>query len=336
MNQNKLPPFTVANCVVMKWTNPIFARMGIYKKESEFYYQQFIPFAKKENISIIRADYRWYDTKTGLFTKAWYLDPLMGWIRVSDIKADIIHDLSVNKPKLMPFKKFFAKKKMFAANPFDLEMLLVDKYKNYLKFKALYPKTILINSNEELKAKINLINSEKVVIKPREGSSAKNVEILLKKDALKLDIKPNYLLQEFITTKHPVQDYRVVYANGEVLHYYTRVATNGSLFSNFSRGAKMMILKKSEVPQAVLKAWILVEKVINKYPYSMLTADFMLDPNGRAYMIEMNSKPGKVLYRPNGEMKAFEQIMKATIKNYKLVYTEKLKYTAKKKTKLVN
>ncbi len=334
MKEIKLPPFTVANCVVMKWTNPIFARMGIYKKESEFYYQQFIPFAKKHNISIIRADYRWFDRKTDLFTKAWYLDPLMGWLRVSDIKVDIIHDLSVNKPKLMPYKKFFAKKKMFAANPFELEILLVDKYKNYQKFKPLYPKTFLINSADELKAKIKQIPSEQVVIKPREGSSAKNVEIMSKAEALKLEIQPNYLLQEFIKTKHPVQDFRVVYANGEILHYYTRVASKGSLFSNFSRGAKMTILKKSQVPRAVHEAWEIVEKTISEYPFSMLTADFMLDENGRAYMIEMNSKPGKVLYRPNGEMKAFQQIMEATIKNYQIVYQERINFLNKKKSKV--
>ena len=330
MTKNNLPPFVVANCVVMKWSNPIFARMGIYKKESEYYYQKFIPYAQKFKISIIRADYRWYDKKRGLFTKAWYLDSLIGWIRVTDIKVDIVHDLAVNKPKLMPYKKLFAKKKMFAANPFNLEMLLVDKYKNYLKFRKLYPQTFLINSKEDLAKKINRISSEKVVIKPREGSSAKNVEIVTKGEALKLEILPNTLLQEFITTD-PVQDFRIVYANGKILHYYTRVAAKGSLFSNFSRGAKMKILKKSEVPNAVHKAWKVVEKEISKYPFSMLTADFMLDRTGRAYMIEMNSKPGKVLYRPNGEMEAFQQIMDATIKNYQLVYQEKQKFLAKRK-----
>lgn len=320
----KNPSFTVANCVLMKWENPIFARMGLYADASRHYYEHFIPYARKHNISIIRTDFRWYDKKKKVFTKAWVQDPLMGWIRANDIKVDIVHDLCKHKKSLMPIKKYFARKKMYAANPFNLDLLLADKLKSYRLLKDLYPLTFEAKDRNTIEKALNKIPSEKVVIKPKEGSSAKNVFILTKEEALKFDLFKNALVQEFIESQKPVQDYRVVYANGKVLHYYTRVAKKGSYYSNFSRGAKMHILKQSQIPKAVLQNWQIIEKEFSKYPYSMLTADFMIDTNEKAWLIETNTKPGKVIYAPNNEMQAFNQMMKATVENYTLVYRGKI------------
>ena len=164
--KSKRPHFTVAICVIMSWKNEIFSKMGVYAKESQYFYHHFTEYCRENNVSLIRADFRWYDKKRGLFTKAWIYDPLMGWIRANDVKADIVHDLAANKPYLLPIKRYFERKGMLSANSYQLDKILTDKLLNYKTFKEFYPLTIEVKDKKQLLKAIDKIPGKKIVLKP--------------------------------------------------------------------------------------------------------------------------------------------------------------------------
>ena len=136
------------------------------------------------------------------------------------------------------------------------------------------------------------------MVKPAFGSSAYGVEIV-EKGKIPAKISRNTIVQEMIDASkgvpgitRGVADLRVTIINGKIMHPYVRKAAKGSLFSNVSRGAKMIFAKK--IPKSALEISKKIDKRLSKFKNRIYTIDIMFDQNSKPWVIELNSKPGFV------------------------------------------
>lgn len=269
--------------------------------------------AAKKGFKFYTADFRWY--KNGRFTKGWIVKGNK-WEQRFNIKPDVIFDKTKLSPGNIKYKKYFSKKKMI-LNPYSIEKICNDKMLTYRLFKSLVPKLFLVKNKKQLKEKLDKIKTELVVVKPRIGSSAKGLHICTKKQALRLKIKEDYLLQEFIDTRKGlkglskgVYDIRVIMAGGKFTYAWMRKAEK-SLISNISRGGKLVLLKRKQIPKQILKAARQIDNKIRKHKPRIYTADFVLDEKGKPKLIELNSKPGFYFFKEKVVNAMFDALKKA-------------------------
>ncbi|MBW2992404.1 ATP-grasp domain-containing protein [Candidatus Woesearchaeota archaeon] len=255
--------------------------------------------AAKKGFKFYTSAFEWF--KKGRFTKGWAIEG-RGYKQAFDIKPDVIFDKTKLVPKYIKFKKYFSKKGIM-LNPYYIEDLCSDKFKTFRLFPRLTPGLFLVKNKKELKNKIKKIKTKLVVLKPRKGSSAHGLWICSKKEALKKNIKGDYVLQEFIDTRKGIKglvkgvyDIRVIMAGGKFTYAWIRVAKKGFV-SNISRGGKLVLLRNEQIPRKILKAARQIDNKLKNYNPRIYTADFILDENGDARLIELNSKPGFFFYK---------------------------------------
>jgi len=176
--------------------------------------------------------------------------------------------------------------------------MLSDKWLTYLNFKKYCPTTCLINSEEDLK-NLDEIRTDKVVAKPLSGSGGENVKVISKEKIKQYD-RP-FLVQEFIPTKgiHGIvngpHDLRVVIRDDTPFYSFVRTPKEGKYVANLAEGGSVEVLKLRDLPKSVYEVIKYVCDKLKKFEKKLYAIDFIFDDNGRAWILEMNSRPGIAL-----------------------------------------
>jgi glutathione synthase/RimK-type ligase-like ATP-grasp enzyme len=315
----------IKNIVILgdcKWNKNPWAGSIISKiyglKNVMVAYNVFGDVAEKHNIKLYKSCFCWYKNKK--FTKGWVYEKGK-WKCAYDISPDFIFDKISSDSDTIKIKKQFSRQEKI-LNTWFIEKLCSDKWKTYKLFPHLVPKGYLVNGMAEVKKAIKKIKSDKVVIKPRYGSSAKGLYIIDKREIVP-KVKGEYIVQEFIDSSRGLDgickgicDVRVVMVNSVVNHVFTRIAKCG-LISNVSCGGKIKFLKFDKIPISAKKIVKLVNSKLKKHQPNVYTADFIIDKNNRAWLIELESKPGVIDYELYNGNKQRENFYNSIIQSIK-------------------
>ena len=279
------------------WNSELpFKKYKEYRSHYEFFYE----LAEKQGIRFVRAHINWYKSN-GIFEKAWSYDvKSKKWIKLDNVKADFVFDKA---PALKKFKdlKYKINKEIGMMNNPEMDYKVNNK-KSILKiFPNILPKTFIIKSNVDLKEKLQKINTEKAVLKPAVGSGGDKILIQDKSELINNNIKfdEDYILQEFIDTSKGIKglvdcvhDLRVVLFNEKIAYSYIRIPKKGCLLCNIHQGGTMIGIRNDQIPEQVKKLLKIINKKLEKYVPRNYAADFFFDENQKAYLIEINTKPG--------------------------------------------
>ncbi|HSE29299.1 MAG TPA: hypothetical protein VLA77_01810 [Candidatus Saccharimonadales bacterium] len=191
--------------------------------------------------------------------------------------------------------------KVLTVNTRELNEICWSKNKTYEVLSEFHPKTLNVQSAQELRDAIDSVPSEMVAVKEIEGSSGDGVFVGLKRDAYNTNLKFPLIVQEFIETSAGVpgitdkrHDVRVVLANGQPIAATLRTPPEGGFKSNLGYGGENRLLNISDLPDDLLQICSNIDKVLQRYgKFRLYSVDFGLTPNGWR-MFEANGMPGVI------------------------------------------
>jgi len=274
--------------------------------------------SEKYNTNMFLSRLEYYNSRKKELKKAWVLKNDK-WQKVFNQKVNLMYYHGKNENSYEICKNINLK----VVNDPKFELICDDKIKCYNFFPEITPKSFLINNHYELAKALKLIETEKVVLKPRFGSYGNGVIIINKKD-LRNGITKNTILQEFIDSSNgltgmgikKVHDLRVVVINGKIDHCYARIPKNGSLISNVTRGASKIYFSPSEIHSKIRLLLKKIDSEAKQFNPRIYSADFMMDINKNFWLVEMNSKPGTLYYddKPRIRKRYYSNVIKVLTK----------------------
>ena len=251
------------------------------------------------NFNTYLSRYDLYNKRTKTLKKAWVYDDK--WKVVKNKKVDLFYYHGRTKNIYSECRKVKKVLNLPIINHLELESVCDDKLLTFNIFPDMVPKTFLVNDFYELQRVLYFIKTDKIVLKPRDGSNGNGIIIMSKKN-LSNGIKKNTIIQEFVNTSHgicgvkKIHDLRVVIIDGKIDHCYIRTPANGSLLCNVAQGGRKIFLKNSELPSSILRRVKIIDSHLEHYGPRIYTADFMMDENKKPWLVELNSKPGMLYY----------------------------------------
>lgn len=255
-----------------------------------------------QGIEFYRASIQWYDLEKKSFTKAWaYRDNQ--WKKIEkEIKPDLIFDKNSGKYDYILFDlKIKISQDVPIFNHPLFRTLLDNKLSQYLIFKEFMPKSFFAADKKDLNNALAHIASSKAVIKPIYGAGGKGIIIDEKNNIARACIKYPVLVQEFIVSeqgipgfskKKEVSDLRLVFMNHTLIYALSRIARQGSLFTNFHQGATVVPVLKKFIPKSVQE---ITEKILEKikvFSLANYSLDFIFTNSGTPLLVEINTTPG--------------------------------------------
>lgn len=274
--------------------------------ETKASFEEFYEFSRKMNIEVYRSSIEWFDEENFCFKKGWGFTNGK-WKRFeSAIIPDAIFDKVAGKHdyRLFDIKQRISKK-IPIGNPPLFRALFDNKLSQYLAFSEFMPLSYIAENQAQFRDVLQKIRTEKVVTKEIYGSGGKEVAIETKVDAQKNSQPFPILMQEFIETsgipdfspKGSVADLRLVYTDNELIYALSRIAKEGSLFTNFHQGARAIIVPQENIPASCLAMSAQIRKKLSLFPQTNYSLDFMFTTDGEPLFIEMNTTPGFDLLR---------------------------------------
>ncbi|MEK6934974.1 MAG: ATP-grasp domain-containing protein [Nanoarchaeota archaeon] len=255
--------------------------------------------AEKCDLNLFISRHDFYNKRTRCLKKAWeYKDNR--WQITKKNKVGLCYYHGLTKNINLEVRKISKRINLPILNNLELERICDDKFLTHNIFPDLVPKTFLVNDHFEMHRLLHFIKTEKIVLKPRDGSFGRNVLVIRKRD-LTNGIKRNTIIQEFIDSrnffdiKRP-KDMRLVIINGKVDHAYLRIARPGSYVANMIVGAKKIYLSRDSIPSSVIRRAKVVDKLFEHYGPRVYTTDFIIDQSNKPWLVELNSKPGMLFY----------------------------------------
>lgn len=255
---------------------------------------------KKHGYKVYLSRYDYYNKRSRKLRKAWIFTE-EGWKRVKDKKVDLFYYHGKTKDIHSEAKKVEKLCNLPILNHLELELVCDDKLLTFNIFPDLVPKTFLVNDFYELQRVLHYVKTDKIVLKPRDGSNGNGI-LIMEKKKLRNGIKKNTVVQAFVDSSKGIcgikkrHDLRVVVMDGKIDHCYLRIPKNGSLLGNAAQGAKKIFLKKSSLPSSIRKRIKIIDRHFKHYGPRVYTTDFMMDENNKPWLIELNSKPGMLYY----------------------------------------
>lgn len=248
-----------------------------------------------KGIRFVQTNFDWY--YNGKFSKGWFFDG--EWRIITGFEADLVYD----KTKFIePYREVKRRFGLRILNPYDVEETCCDKIVTHERFPDLVPRTAKDPSE---------LSSSLVVHKPNFGSGAAQIVVMNREAAIPV---AGALYQEFVPCREDypgsVYDTRVILANGKPVQAYRRVSPKGSLISNLSAGGRQEFL--DNVPSELEAPIAQIDGRFANSP-RLYTADFVIDPSGKPWLIELNSKPGLQSYAKFDRMDKLDEICEALI-----------------------
>jgi len=279
----------------------------------------------KNGIEMYRASIKWYDAEKNLFKKAWaYRDN--EWKKITEpIQPDLIfdrvsgkHDYELFDMKMSAIAKTGAK---FFNHPI-FRIAMYNKFTQYLVLQEFMPKSFLATDKDEFKEVIDKIKTQKIVIKPLYGSGGAGIIIDEKENVKKDFLDYPVFVQEFVKSekgipgfskKNEVSDLRIIYMNHKIVYALSRIAKEGSLFTNFHQGASAVFVPENKIPKSVKKMANEIVGRLSIFPKANYSLDFVFSNDEKPILIEMNTTPGFDLLHIVGDEETKEKNLKEFI-----------------------
>lgn len=274
-------------------TNSPFAANSIYRRP----YETLSQLAAKQNITLYRASYQWYDHAHKVFTRAWsFADDT--WKLLHNIRPHLIFDKTPHRPQvrvILDHLKTFVP----IINDLEFSTLLDNKLYTSLLLPRYSKKHYKIYNTKELLAIAKKISSNKVVLKKSHGSGGKYVEILPKEKLSTHQLTYPILVQEFIDSSSGIpgfitkpHDLRLVFIEDEFIYAYARIPAKGSDLANISQGGTILPMQRDNIPTSLRPMINDIRDIFDIFRYKVYAVDIMFDENGQPWIIELNNKPG--------------------------------------------
>lgn len=272
-------------------------------------YQKFIIYGRKCGVNYLLAPYTQYQNK--FFKQAWIYDKK--WQHVKNQKLDLVFD------KVDGQSAFALKKKISRilplVNDYQFDLLCTDKWLSYKKWPKYFVKTVL---GENVKA-IKKFKTDLVVAKPRTGASGRGIKFINRRNFIKL---PNsYIVQEFIQggkifNYSGQHDYRLYIVNDKILFSSLRLPVKHKYLANVGRGGKEILFIDKKIPRSILTIYNKIKFDLQKIKTKVYSLDFMIAENNRAYLVELNTRPGLTHYFNNKIYKLIGINISKALKKY--------------------
>ena len=244
-------------------------------------------------LKIFIANYQWYSE--GALEKAFYWNG-EDWDKVENVKLDGVYDKFKYDLETKELKQRISEE-VGILNDTELEEICKDKLRTYELFADYVPETKQASAKniEEM-----LEKHGKVVFKPRYGFAGEGVEIIESADEFEEPENSEYfILQAFVETEgipelgvEGPHDLRTIVIDGEIQNgNYVRVPDEG-LISNISRGGDQVYVDRDELPGNIVEIIDDMKSEFQQFQPAIFSVDFMLDKNGKPWIVELNSKPG--------------------------------------------
>ncbi|HLD15891.1 MAG TPA: hypothetical protein VJB94_04915 [Candidatus Nanoarchaeia archaeon] len=251
-------------------------------------------------LNVFLSRFNLFRFKNKRVSQAWVVDN--GWKKIKNKKVDLVFYRGKNAMSAAVGSRL-KKSEITMINHPELENICDDKLFTQTLFPDLMPKTFLINNHYDMQKVLYFIKTRKVVLKPRFGSYGRDV-IIIDKSKLRNGIVKDTIIQEFIDSSlgfrklgiKGCHDIRVVMVDGKIDHCYARIPAPGSYLANMSQGASKFYIDPEDLPSSVVKNLKLVESKVSYYSPRIYSADFMMNQDKEAKLVELNSKPGTMFY----------------------------------------
>lgn len=265
-------------------------------------FQEWNRMGEQSGVSVFRASIQWYDVERGVFTKAWAFRN-EAWQRIEEpIFADLIYDKVGSKHdyELFELKKSMATRTKLYNDP-QFRAIVGNKISQYMLFGEFMPKSFIANSERDLKLVMKEVQTEKVVVKPLYGSGGEGIVIDEKINIPNFTYTFPVLVQEFVVSENGIpgfskkketSDLRLVFNNHQLEYALSRIAKEGSLFTNLHQGASGVMVPKDAIPQSIWEIVAQVQKKLEVFPEAQYSIDFIFDNQGKPFLIELNTTPG--------------------------------------------
>lgn len=274
--------------------------------ETRISFEEFYTFSATQGWDVYRAHIDWYDEATGLFSRAWTFSSQSWEKKEHPPRPNAFFDKVAGKYDYALFEK---KIRMSLQAPFinspTFRTLFDNKFHQYLIFSEWMPLSFLAENRSQFIDTLKKIRTSKAVVKLLYGSGGKEVSIAEKSELLEETFAFPVIVQEFIPTagvpgfsqKEEVADLRLVFINHQLVYALSRIAKQGSLFTNFHQGANAVLIPQEKIPAACMEAAESIMASLRHFERAHYSLDFMFTPEGAPIFIEMNTTPGFDLLR---------------------------------------
>ena len=286
-------------------------------------YEAWTKFAKQKGVELVRSSIRWFDAERGVFSKYWVFLDGKWQKKEQEYKPDVVF----NKVKIKETREGFElvrniQKVYPMFNGLSFTSLFDNKVNQYVLFSEDMPKSFLAIDKPSLKAKLRGWEKDKrVVLKPLDRSGGFGIVI---DEVGKINIdKFQYPLlgQEFLEAdasflgfSDQLADLRLVFVGNELCYAASRLAPEGSLFTNFHQGAVLYIVDKDKIPEDVWQIAKRANSRISFFRERIYSLDFLCSKTKGSKLIEMNTKPGIDYFNKNNyniRERFFDDVFKA-------------------------
>ncbi|MBI4117864.1 MAG: hypothetical protein HY453_02180 [Parcubacteria group bacterium] len=198
----------------------------------------------------------------------------------------------------LPFLYCMMEKNIRVYNVPDFESQFFDKMQFFSRWNRFMPETYLAESDNEVReyAKFFFHEKERLVVKELHGSGGKNVHIGTLEE-FSLDLSYPVFVQRFLrssgfpTFAGTVSDLRMQFIDHKLVDCFSRVASQGSLFTNTWKGAAVMPVEKKDIPEDVLAIVKEIQHEMKDIKRCFYCLDFFFE-DGKPYLLEGGAKPG--------------------------------------------
>lgn len=283
-------------------------------------YAKYTELGEKNQLDIYLGEYRWYED--GKMKKAWKWNG-QEWEKHTNVDINGVYDLFRHDKEKLQVKKQMQQEVGIINHP-ELTDICQDKLKTYKLFEENIPET---KNYTESNLDQMLEKYDKVVLKPRYGSSGEGIKIISSVSELnEFNPEEDYLVQKFMETDgadwlgiEGPHDVRIFVINGEIVGSHVRTPGEDSLLSNNALGGDQRYVDVDQIPESAKQIVSKVEDELNKFEPSIYTVDFMFDNQDKPFIVELNSQPG-IYYHQDVKDKDYElPMMKKVIECIKRV-----------------
>ncbi|MFA6296894.1 MAG: hypothetical protein WC663_06060 [Patescibacteria group bacterium] len=271
-------------------------------------YEAWAEQAGKMEVEMVRASIEWFDKKNGSFKKYWQFKNGKWEKNEKSFLPDVVLNKIKIREKMEDLENMKAMQKSIPIiNDPIFSSLFDNKINQCLLFSEFMPESFFAGNFQNLERILKSMDQEKkIVLKPIDQSGGFGIIIEKIKNIDLKKVSFPVLGQEFLEAdasfwgfKDRVADLRMVFVGEELSYAATRVAPEGSLFTNFHQGAVLNIIDEKKIPEEI---WNIVKKVnkrISFFSERIYSLDFLYDKKNGPKLIEMNTKPGVDYFNEN-------------------------------------
>lgn len=248
--------------------------------------------AKRHKVELLRSCIYWFNGQK--FIKYWRFNKENKWTKCKrSILPTIVYDKAKsyhNSTSRLNLERLEIKHQLIkvvsTVNIPQFSRLIDNKLYQTVIFDKWMPESRLMRAGEIIKNP----SRHRIVIKKTAGVSGAKIFITNKKI---IKIKQLSIEQDFVdySKKEPARDYRIVFMGSKPQYVTSRVAREGSFFTNERKGGNKEVLKLKDVKDLIEISKHLI-KPLKVFPKYLVGFDFMRDAKKKhPFLVAAHSVP---------------------------------------------